>query len=94
MVVCTRSGRTLSDRILPLLNIAHLPSSESLSPFPIQQYDPSVSTFLLLVLELPADEPRIRTIEVMYLAVQRSQDALFALAFFVGMTLVVFSTLL
>lgn len=30
----------------------------------------------------------------MYLAVKRSQDALFALAFFVMMTLVVFSTLL
>ncbi|KAG9003097.1 hypothetical protein FRB94_003358 [Tulasnella sp. JGI-2019a] len=34
------------------------------------------------------------TIEVMYLTVKRSQDALFALAFFVMMTLVVFSTLL
>ncbi|KAG8897909.1 hypothetical protein FRB99_007799, partial [Tulasnella sp. 403] len=34
------------------------------------------------------------TIEVMYLAVKRSKEALFALAFFVGMALVVFSTLL
>lgn len=34
------------------------------------------------------------TIEVMYVAVMRSKEALFALAFFVGMALVVFSTLL
>ncbi|KAG9048633.1 hypothetical protein FS837_012342 [Tulasnella sp. UAMH 9824] len=34
------------------------------------------------------------TIEVMYIAVMRSKEALFALAFFVGMALVVFSTLL
>ncbi|KAG8949520.1 hypothetical protein FRC04_008453 [Tulasnella sp. 424] len=34
------------------------------------------------------------TIEVMYIAVVRSREALFALAFFVGMALVVFSTLL
>ncbi|KAG8924171.1 hypothetical protein FRC02_010610 [Tulasnella sp. 418] len=34
------------------------------------------------------------TIEVMYLATKRSKDALFALGFFVGMALVVFSTLL
>ncbi|KAG8748578.1 hypothetical protein FRC10_003712 [Ceratobasidium sp. 414] len=44
-------------------------------------------------LALP-DRPGARTIEVMFLAVKRSRDALFALGFFVLMALIVFSTLM
>lgn len=54
------------------------------------RYKPFRTITCLLVCEIRTDS----TIEVMYIAIHRSKDALLALAFFICMALVVFSTLI
>ncbi|QRV91181.1 ion channel protein [Ceratobasidium sp. AG-Ba] len=70
--------------------------------FPVLDLIAILPFYLLLILKFdmtaisifyPTSVP-FRTIEVMFLAVKRSRDALFALGFFVLMALIVFSTLI
>ena len=55
---------------------------------------PYFCTSSVTLSEKSTANPQSSTIEVMYLSFRRSQHALLALAFFVAMVLVVFSTLL